>query len=249
MKPVIQSLWIGPELSVMEQLSIVSFLRNGHPFHLYVYDEVGNVPEGAVVKDAGEILPASAIFQYRETPSYAGFSDFFRYRLLLERGGYWADTDFVCLKPFDFETEYVFSAEPINNQPVVTSGIIRAPKNSEIMACAWETCKMKDPAKLAWGEVGPRLMGQLIERLSLGEYVQPYPVFCPLGYYQWRAVLKPQLSWNFDDSVRAVHMWNEMWRRIGYDKDISYHHSCLYERLKSQYFGQTEDPTATVTFE
>jgi len=102
MNKIIQGLWIGPELSVMEQLSISSFLLNQHEYHLYVYDEPKNVPLGAVVRDANEILPASRIFQYKHFPTYAGFANFFRYKLLLERGGWWADTDTICLKPFDF---------------------------------------------------------------------------------------------------------------------------------------------------
>ena len=78
MADVIQTMWIGPRLSTMEQLCIKSFLRNGHPFHLYVYEEVEDVPQGTVVLDANEILPASRIFQYRDHKSYAGFSNFFR---------------------------------------------------------------------------------------------------------------------------------------------------------------------------
>lgn len=50
--PVIQSLWIGGSLSVMEQLCITSFLKNGHPFHLYTYEDVKNIPDGTIVKDA-----------------------------------------------------------------------------------------------------------------------------------------------------------------------------------------------------
>ena len=88
MNKIIQGLWIGPELSVMEQLSIASFLRNGHEYHLYVYDELSNVPRGTVIKDASEVLPPSQIFQYKQNQSYAGFANFFRYKLLLERGGW-----------------------------------------------------------------------------------------------------------------------------------------------------------------
>ena len=84
---IIQGLWIGTELSVMEQLSIASFLHSGHHYHLYVYDDLKHVPAGTVVRDASEILPSSSIFQYKNRPSYAGFSNFFRYKLLLERGG------------------------------------------------------------------------------------------------------------------------------------------------------------------
>ena len=106
---VIQGLWIGPGLSVMEQLSITSFLRNGHEYHLYVYDTVKNIPIGTVIKNANDVLPSSRIFQYKDRPSYAGFANWFRYELLFEHGGWWADVDTICLKPFDFSEQYVFA--------------------------------------------------------------------------------------------------------------------------------------------
>src|SRR5207253_1910437 len=52
---IIQSLWIGSELSVMERMSIISFLRNGHEYHLYTYNDLPNVPDGTVIKDANGI--------------------------------------------------------------------------------------------------------------------------------------------------------------------------------------------------
>src|ERR1043166_1162658 len=100
---IIQGLWIGPELSVMEQLSIVSFLRNGHDYHLYTYAEFPNVPDGALIKDANAILPSSRIFQYKDRPSYAGFSNHFRYKLLCAHGGWWGGKGrcfFLCLFVF-----------------------------------------------------------------------------------------------------------------------------------------------------
>src|SRR3954451_20135313 len=132
MSEVIQGLWIGAELSIMEQLSIASFLENGHEYHLYVYDAVKNVPARAVLKDANEILPASRIFQYKHQASYAGFANFFRYKLLLERGGWWVDTDVICLTPFDFAEEHVFATEMCRGEEVVTSGIIKAPVGSPL---------------------------------------------------------------------------------------------------------------------
>ena len=98
--PIIQSLWIGDRLSTMEKLCISSFLQNVNDFHLYTYDKVKGVPEGTVIKDANEIVPSDMIFKYKEHNSYAGFSNIFRYKLLFDKGGYWVDTDNVCLKPF-----------------------------------------------------------------------------------------------------------------------------------------------------
>jgi hypothetical protein len=65
----------------MEQLSISSFTLNGHDYHLYVYDDLKYLPAGTVVMDASEILPPSSIFQYKSRPSYAGFANFFRYKI------------------------------------------------------------------------------------------------------------------------------------------------------------------------
>jgi len=235
MNKVIQGLWIGSELSVMEQLSIASFLANGHDYHLYVYSELKNVPAGTTVKDGSEILPSSSIFQYREYATYAGFANFFRYKLLLERGGWWADADIICLKPFNFPDEHVFATEMCKGLEVVSSGIIKAPKGSPAMAYAWQVCQSKNPQDLAWGETGPKLMGEAVEEFSLGEYKKPHRVFNPLGYSDWRKVLEPDVEPLFDDSSHSIHLWNEMWRASGQDKNAEYEPSCLYEKLKRRY--------------
>ncbi len=136
-------------MSAMERLSIASFLANGHAYHLYVYDEVKRIPEGTVVRDADEILPSSSIFQYSQTKSYAGFANFFRYKLLLEKGGWWVDSDIVCLKPFSFRAKYVFASETNGEgRQVATSGVIKAPASSEAMTHAWQTARRGDDKTL-----------------------------------------------------------------------------------------------------
>ena len=233
---IIQSLWIGPELSVMEQLSISSFLLNGHDYHLYTYDHVKNIPRGVIVMDAKEILPPARIFQYQRSPSYAGFANYFRYKLLLERGGWWADTDTVCLEPFDFAEEFVFSSE-INHRgrEVVTSSVIKAAPGSDIMSYAWGVCQTKNPARLVWGETGPRLMAAAVNKFALERYRKSHQVFCPVNYEEWRNLLQAGLEIVLDDRTYAIHLWNEMWRAAGQDKNAQYPETCLYEKLKRDY--------------
>jgi hypothetical protein len=236
METIVQGLWIGAELSAMERLSIASFLANGHAYHLYVYDDVKRIPEGTVVLDANEILPSSTIFRYRHSKSYAGFANFFRYKLLSEKGGWWVDSDIVCLRPFSFGAKYVFASETNGeNAQVATSGVIKAPASSEAMTHAWQTCRSKNTARLNWGETGPRLVGETIKLFSLEKYLKPSHVFCPLGYLEWTKVLEPLARPKFGRGTYAVHLWNEMWRREGRDKDGRYHPDCLYERLKRKY--------------
>jgi hypothetical protein len=232
---IVQGLWIGPEFSVMEQLSVASFMRHGHEYHLYIYDDVKNIPAGTVIRDASEILPASRIFQYKHFPTYAGFSNFFRYKLLLERGGWWIDTDTVCLKPFDFAEEHVFCSEEGQTSDVIASGIIKAPVGSQVMAYAWEVCQTKDPEKLGWGEIGPRLMGEAVRKFSLEDLVKPRQVFCPVSYWDWQKVLEPEADGLYDENTYGIHLWNEKWRASAQDKNAEYDPGCLYEQLKNKY--------------
>lgn len=237
MNNIIQGLWIGSELSVMEQLSVASFLRNGHTYHLYVFEDVKNIPAGTIVKDANQILPSKNIFQYTGSRSYAGFANFFRYKLLLERGGWWSDTDVVCLKPFDFSEEYVFASEKFKNKVLLTCGVLKAPAGSDVMAFAWGACQTKDPGDLVWGETGSRLLTEAVKKFSLGQYQKSHLVFCPLDYLEWNRVLEPTAEITFDETTCAIHLWNEMWRSAGQDKNASYLHQCLYEQLKRKYLS------------
>jgi hypothetical protein len=233
---VIQGLWIGDEFSAMEKLSIASFLAHAHEFHLYTYGPVLGVPEGTQLRDAADILPADRIFSYREHASYAGFANYFRYKLLLERGGWWVDLDAVCLKPFDFEDDYVFSSEldEVGRQwPNV--GFIKAPRGSAILGELWQNCLAKTPDRIGWGETGPGLLDQVLKSFDLEASVQPSHIFCPVAYYEWERLLDPAAIWSFPDETRAVHLWNEMWRRKSMDKNRSYQPQCLFETLKKQY--------------
>src|ERR1700731_1141109 len=156
---VISSLWIGDRLSTMEQLSVRSFVTNGHDYHLYVYDDVKGVPDGVAIKDANTVLPSSVLIEFRERKDFAVFADLFRYKLLLEHGGWWADTDVICLKQFDFNQEYVFATErDTEGREFVTNGIIKATLGSDIMARAYKSCRSKKPALIRWGETGPLLI-------------------------------------------------------------------------------------------
>ena len=69
------------------------------------------MPHGACIRDAGEILPREALFTHRRTGSVAVFADWFRYRLLAERGGIWSDMDVACLRPIDYPQAEIFGWE------------------------------------------------------------------------------------------------------------------------------------------
>jgi hypothetical protein len=207
-----QSFWHGPHLSPLEHLCICTFLDAGHEFCLYAYDEVGNVPRTCRVEDAATIVPRDELFLHREgihVGSIGAFSDLFRYRLLLERGGWWADTDVVCLGLDHPETEYVFAEQ---EPGVVNGAILKAPAGSPFVAeaCARATAAGSDAA---FASVGPKLLTQLVVELGLGEHAWPSSSIYPIGWDEALHALDPARRGALVECSRDsyfFHLWSEM---------------------------------------
>lgn len=236
---VIQSLWIGESLSTMERLCIQSFLKNGHQFHLYVYNEVKNVPIGTTIKNGEDILPRSKIFKYYQPDgngSVSSFSNLFRYKLLYEKGGYWVDMDMICCKPFDFKEEYVFSSEcpQDGKEQVINCGVIKVPPKTELMNYLHSMADQKDTSHMLWGETGPKLFSQGVIKYHLEKYVLPAVVFCPVYYTQLSVLINIE-KYEIPKDSYAIHLWNECWRRLKLDKNKTYCLTSVYEKLKTQY--------------
>jgi mannosyltransferase OCH1-like enzyme len=175
---------------------------------------------------------------YRDRPSYSGFSNFFRYKLLLERGGWWVDSDTVCLRPFDFAEDYVFSSQKEPEGEVANVGALKAPAGSEAMAYAWGVCQAKNKTELVWGEVGPKLIAHVVNKYDLERHRKPSYVFCPVSWADWHKLLEPYAV-GIPEEAYAVHLWNEMWRLNNQDKESTYHPACIYEQLKTKYLANS----------
>lgn len=234
--PAMQSLWIGSELSPMESLCINSFLKNGHPFHLYIYDEVSGIPAGTTIFDASTVVSRDRIFKYKDNGSYAGFSNLFRYRLLLEKGGYWVDTDVVCLKPFE-HPDTVFATERIKGQKTIKAAncVMRAPAGAELVQFCFQVADKADPDKLTWGVTGPELLTFAVEKFKAYADLAPPHVFCPVNYWDWRLYIDESAPTDLLAQSDAAHLWHEMWRRDNLSKYDDQHPDSLYEGLKRRY--------------
>ena len=96
-----QSFWHGDALSPYELFCLKSFIDCGYAVDLYTYDVNLVVPAGVRVCDAAELISRKEVFVYQAEGfgkgSPSAFSNHFRYRLLAEKGGWWIDTDVVCL--------------------------------------------------------------------------------------------------------------------------------------------------------
>ena len=258
MNDIIQSLWIGGELSSIEKICINSFLKNGHPFHLYTYSNIEGVPKGTTILDANTIIPKSKIFRY-PNGSVACFANYFRYKLLFEKGNWWVDTDVICLAPFHFKEKYVFGIQDVNPL-MINNAIMKFPKNDTLMKTLMLSSSLPNKiyrsdsikriirkvfnytyhrnkiAAYAWGETGPSLLTQHIQSSKLDIFSQKKDVFYPVHWNDWKILFEENVNM---DSIQknetvAIHLWNEMFRK-NIDKNGKFRKGSILEYLENKY--------------
>jgi Alpha 1,4-glycosyltransferase conserved region/Glycosyltransferase sugar-binding region containing DXD motif len=246
--------WHGPPLSRLERLCMASFVANGHPVDLYAYDEIEGVPAGVRIVDAASILSRDRMFWHRRTGSIALFADWFRYRLLHERGGIWADTDVVCLQPLRYAQPEIYAwqdAHEINN------AILGLPAGHPL--AAWMQACCEDPNRVLpydtlsdrfrkwrrralqgnrrertrWGEYGPKGFTLAARHLGYASKALPPSEFYPVACENWGELFSvgPEPAWL--NTSHAVHLWNNMLsRERGFNKNAQFAADSPYERLQ-----------------
>lgn len=239
----VQMLWIGSRLSNLERLSMASFLANGHPVRLFAYEAIEGVPAGVELHDGRDVMPADSVFTYADgfgKGSPAAFANLFRYKLLLDHGGYWSDTDTVCLKPFDFEGDYVIGCERLPSHAAkdgktmrLAIGVLKVPPNSPVMQECYAVAKEANPRQVRWGDMGPALVTRSFIRHGLATRAQHPNVFYPLDWWNTRELVTKPLD--VPTESYAVHLWNQLWAHRGMDKDGTYPADCAYETLKHRF--------------
>jgi hypothetical protein len=235
----VNSLWIGEELTDMEIMSINSHIIVGHKYNLWCYSKIKNIPKEAYICDASKILPENNIFSYKigaGKGSFSAFSNIFRYKLLLDHGGWWVDTDVVAIKKFDFEQEYIFASENLETVGTCsTTCVIKVPPDSQIMKKCFLISSSHDKEKLEWSTIGPKLLNEcLTKSQELKKFVQKPEVFCPINWFEINNKLIIDRNIDFSLSY-GVHLWNEMWRRLSINKNGKFNKETFYEKLRSNY--------------
>ena len=245
--PIIQSLWIGDHLSVMERLCIESFLAQGHTFHLYTYGDVQGVPDGTVIKDGRKILAEDRIFVYKKEKSYAGFANLFRYKLILECGGFWVDMDVVCLRPYRFKQAFVIGrtatiGESKHPGRSINNSTIGANPGHEFLVRCFEFADRQNPEELVWGQTGPDLASHIVHELDLYNETMPEYLLSGHSSSKYYRALHPKPAYSLAlwylyrlRGTYSVHLYHDMWRRHHRDKKAEYPRHTMYERLKRKY--------------
>jgi len=210
-----RSFWHGGPLTPLERLCITSFLAHGHGFLLYAYEDVANVPEGCLVHDARDVLPRERLFAHRSplhAGSVAGFTSLFRYALLHEVGGWWADTDVLCLSGDVPGGEYVFAAQ---DEGLYNVAVVRLPAGSELARLARDRALERAGPDAPWAFLGPGVFTALVHELGLEDRAVPTSAIYPLHWREALDVLDPEQSERIAEQTSEatfVHLWNEVLR-------------------------------------
>lgn len=225
-KPLAQSLWVGPRLRWIEQLSMKSYLLNGWRYKLFVYDTPEGVPEGVELCDATSILPRSTIFREGDGSgahkgSLGAFSDLFRYALLSKLGGLWTDTDVVNLRAFDAEGHRIIGSEWTDAGLVGPNGaMMAAPANDPLQRTALQLSEeLVEAGAVHFARIGPELLAELIGQDGLQGYrVLPPHFLNPVGWMETGRLLEPfERTRKLDvlKDAHNLHVYTETWRLIG----------------------------------
>lgn len=227
----VSSFWIGP-VSLMERISIKSYLAQGHAYELYSYQPI-DFP-GVNVKDAREIIPLE-LYDPSDFPKPSNFSDFFRIKLLLDRGGWWVDTDSVCVRSLTPDT-FVFSSENTpNGGTIPCSGTLYASEpGTVLLKWMWETCRKMNVSTLTHTSSGMDVLRAGLQRFALDKYIVPPEVFCPIPWWDAGLFVKPDAKLDIPPETQAVHLWNTMWNKKRFDKNHPTPGS-FYARLAHDY--------------
>ena len=209
-----QSFWFGDRLGPCQELCLKSFIDHGHEFDLYSYAQV-RVPTGVRLRDASEILPRDEVFFYprgKGAGSPACFANLFRYRLLLERGGWWVDMDVVCLSPRTPEGELFFEWQ---DQQLIAIGALKFPPSHPFIIALYGRCRAagKD---LVWAQTGPKLITALAKEMGLANRANPTGSVYPIHYSEaFLPVTKAGRAATYEKTRDApfLHLWNEIFRR------------------------------------
>jgi len=214
---IVNGLWIGNSLSKLELLTISSFLSHGHDFHLWVYSDLATpLPRDVALRDAAEIMPRESVYRRmtmdEETGvgrgSFAGFSDLFRYKLLYQTGGYWADMDITCLRPLDFPEPYVFRAHRVG----VVGNLMKCPPRSELMSRTFERARRKIDSDWHFGN---RVLSETIVEFGLTRYIREDICNADRWFDCVRWLVEEDRP--IPSEFYAIHWINEFWRTVAQD--------------------------------
>lgn len=211
---VFNTFWHGPELSPLHWACVKSFADRGHRLRVFAYQPV-NLPPGVVREDARQVLPESELFEFHR--SFSAFSNIFRYKLLLEQGGWWVDTDVYCLKEDIDDCSYAWAAQ---DDEIINGAILKFPSGDATLRGILAAAQEIGSNVKVWGEIGPALLTRHLAGREFEGHYGSTQDFYPLHWIETHLLWLPNCS----GVVKArcagsafLHLWASMARQFGID--------------------------------
>ena len=219
--------WHGKALSLYEYACISSFVKNGFDVNVYSYDEL-RLPGGSFLCDATEILPITDLKKYTQAGlkgNLAAFSDAFRYQLIKKKGGWWFDSDVLCLASSDdfveiFKNKEIKLSLGYQAQNDVAVGVLYIDDNDLLQTIIDRLESVG--TDFQWGEIGPKLVTGIINELDINHLVDPKYYFYPI-YKNFQKMFDPlSVEWCKERVSKSftLHLWNDLLRRYKIPKNI-----------------------------
>jgi len=230
--------WAYGDLTKLERICINSFIRQGYLVNLWTYGLIQNAPRGVLLRDAREILDENRIFKNKRG-SYASFSDLFRYKLLNEVGGLYADTDVVALVGPGVFTDptLVTERQEGDSNISIQNNIIFNPKPTKgnLIDLAYHVAERFPHEKIAHAEIGPMLVSLLSITQPEHGYQLMHPDFAsPFNYWNCPEYLLTE-GVTLPPATRFIHCYGSCWVLKGFDKDMDYPKGSLMARFDEQF--------------
>jgi hypothetical protein len=251
---IINGVWDGPALSNLEILSIQSFQKLGHEYHLYCSQPTARIPDGVIVHKAEEVVAADA-YTWFTNPGH--YSDYVRYNLIYKVGGWYCDVDIVPLRFFDFPDPYVFLAENEKggmsdkiNTRFLTSCLFKAPAGCHLLKIIIDEMEAQDlrnnhlPFPLSDINLGngPPMFRRWVPKLGLESFIKTSRVFDVFDWNLYAWLFSGDHEWSFPEGSYAMHFRRSFWTYNNWDTNGSYHPNSLYEKLKRGESVKTHTP-------
>jgi hypothetical protein len=234
----INCFWFSGTLGDIEQICLLSMLKQGHRVRLFSYKPLQNVPSGIELADAREILPIDEFIFHRQTGSPSLGSNKIRYIIMNKGLGVWLDADIILLKPLDQDSEYIFGWE---DQYQINNAVLHFPPKSDIandivnfvskrypippfydtntrhtlLKRLLITGDPVDVQDLPWGVYGPQALTYFVKKHQLLPNVSKQGVFYPVHHSSAHALLssKYDVTPLITTSTISVHLWNAKLRQ------------------------------------
>jgi hypothetical protein len=208
----INMFWHGDILSPLELACMRSFIAKGHSLCVYTYEKA-TLPDRVLNEDARKIVPFDRFFLFESSP--AAFTNIFRYQFLLKNGGWWADTDVLCLKSDLTDGEYYWAEQ---EPGIINGAVLKFPAGDALCQRLLELSRDRAKSLTHWGQLGPDLLTEVLSGQTPPRHSAATEDVYPLHWLEVHFLWFPEYRDIVEERIHKstfLHLWHSMFSRMG----------------------------------